>query len=171
MKLCILFCSATKAGERVQRVLKDATEQMLVNYYEHAPTAVRVMQRVLGDNMGVKAVHHDHFAFRTFGSPGLGLADVGRVLAHVGVCSTGLSAGTLLLVPQRPATIPPNTFTCIKLEHTDDLSDVHVFSQMYHIHTLRGGSTASSPAYVYRRLYLQLTTLSPMYPCSQSTIQ
>jgi hypothetical protein len=53
---------------------------------ERTPTAAQVIQQVYEQGYGADQVAHDHFAFRTFGVPGLGIEPLGAALEDFGYC-------------------------------------------------------------------------------------
>eukprot|EP00884_Botryococcus_braunii_P012462 jgi/Botrbrau1/21216/Bobra.39_2s0017.1 len=53
-------------------LLKGFLTQTLNAYFERAPTAVQCLE-MLEDQAGAHPIFYDHFAFRTFGVPGLGI--------------------------------------------------------------------------------------------------
>eukprot|EP00775_Hariotina_reticulata_P007665 gene7665-7868_t len=66
------------------RVLKASIDLILQRHLACTPTAASVIDRVYKQGYGADQVFHDHFAFRTFAVPGLGLESLGSALEGFG---------------------------------------------------------------------------------------
>lgn len=51
---------------------------------DRTPSAAKVIQKMYNEGYGPDQVVHDHFAFRTFGVPGLGIEPLGAALEAFG---------------------------------------------------------------------------------------
>ncbi|KAG2434708.1 hypothetical protein HXX76_007598 [Chlamydomonas incerta] len=70
---------------RVPATTVPVLHQVLAHYAARTPRLGVVLDKVTRPGWpGVEALGHDHFAFRTFGVPGLGIASLERVLLPLG---------------------------------------------------------------------------------------
>lgn len=76
--------ASPKTAQEPNRVLKASLDTILSSYYERTPSAAQVIQKVYKEGYGEDQVFHDHFAFRTFGVPGLGIEPLGAALEAFG---------------------------------------------------------------------------------------
>eukprot|EP00198_Chlamydomonas_reinhardtii_P003066 XP_001692402.1 predicted protein [Chlamydomonas reinhardtii] len=90
---------------QVPPVTVPVLHQVLQHYAARTPRLGVVLERVTRPGWpGVEALGHDHFAFRTFGVPGLGISSLERVLVPLGY--------------ERVADTPPLAFPAKKLAAT-----------------------------------------------------
>lgn len=74
----------TGTAQEPNRLLKASLDNILSSYLACTPSARQVIDRVYTQGYGQDQLFHDHFAFRTFGVPGLGLESLGSALEAFG---------------------------------------------------------------------------------------
>lgn len=78
------WSNSKEAQTEPNRLLKASLDRILTSYLARTPSAVQVIDRVYKQGYGEDQLFHDHFAFRTFGVPGLGLESLGSALEAYG---------------------------------------------------------------------------------------
>eukprot|EP00879_Flechtneria_rotunda_P029672 GHRR01032107.1.p1 GENE.GHRR01032107.1~~GHRR01032107.1.p1 ORF type:complete len:320 (+),score=85.73 GHRR01032107.1:227-1186(+) len=75
---------ASTGCQQPNKLLKASLDKVYSRYLESTPSAVDVSNKVFKQGYGESQVIHDHFAFRTFGVPGLGLEHLGAAFEAFG---------------------------------------------------------------------------------------
>lgn len=81
----VMFQSLENAtAQGAPKLVQASWQQLLSAYLERNPTPADVVQRLWLDNGKNPGLIHDHFAFRTFGVPQLGISSLGSILTEYG---------------------------------------------------------------------------------------
>lgn len=84
VRACHQESRMTGTAQEPNRLLKASLDNILSSYLACTPSARQVIDRVYTQGYGQDQLFHDHFAFRTFGVPGLGLESLGSALEAFG---------------------------------------------------------------------------------------